>query len=250
MSTGLDVLNRAIQDRQPGVISVRDGGVTRQIEVRFAHETNEDGVDGFWAQMTDGSARLVDLLVRSQSTVEVAFNTASATVFFDSALLKRKRQWFKQQLLLRRPDQVSIVERRKGNRELVPHDVEVTGRITPTQQTQGTVCDIAARVWDVSPTGASFLCRADQPLPKMEVGEPLAITLVFNGAEHRMTACHRYTQRLSSSSVKLGVQFDAEAGADPAVAARYQQLLEEVQSLNIRRSFRHTLRNRFSVLPN
>lgn len=247
MSTGLDVLYRAIQDRQPGVISVRDGGVTHQIEVRFDAETREDGVDAFWARMTDGSARLVDLLVRSQSTVEVAFNTASATVFFDSSLLKRKRQWFKHQLLLKRPEQLSIVERRKGNRELVPHDVEVTGRITPTQQTQGTVCDIAARVWDVSPTGASFLCRTDQPLPKMEAGEALTITLMYRGSEHRMTACHRYTQRLSSSSVKLGVEFDAAAAADPAVTARYQQLLEEIQSLNIRRSFRHTLRNRFSL---
>lgn len=250
MSTSLEVLSKAIQNHQPGVISVRDGGVTNQIEVCFGEEAHEEGMDGFWALMTSGSAKLVDLLVQSQSTIEVAFNTDSATVFFDSALLKKKRQWFKQQLLLKRPEQVSIVERRKGNRELVPHDVEVTGRISPTKQTEGTVCDIAARVWDVSPTGASFLCRADQPLPKMEVGEPLAITLIFNGGEHRLTACHRYTQRLSSSSVKLGVQYDAEAVADPSIAARYQQLLEEIQSLNIRRSFRNTLRNRFSWAPN
>ena len=250
MSTGLDVLNRAIVDHQPGVISVRDKGVTHQIQVCFIEESTEANLDGVWARMTGGSPKLLNWLLQSQSTIEVAFNTETATVFFDSSLLKQKRQWFTRCLLLKRPEQLSIVERRKGNRELIPRDVEVHGRITPVQQTEGTVCEIAARVWDVSPTGAAFLCRADQPLPKMAVGEPLSITLTYNGSEHKMTACHRYTQRLSSSTVKLGVQSSTDGAADPEAAARYQQMLEEIQSLNIRRSFRHTLRNRFSIQPN
>ena len=61
MSTSLEVLSKAIQNHQPGVISVRDNGVTSQIEVRFGEESHEDGLDGFWALMTSGSAKLVRL---------------------------------------------------------------------------------------------------------------------------------------------------------------------------------------------
>lgn len=245
MSTGLDVLTKAVVAQQPAIVSIREGGVTHQVHIRFGQETREDDADAIWAQFISGDPKLLPQLAQARATVEVAFNTESATVFFDSEVLRNRRQWFTRSLLLKRPEQLSIVERRKGNRELIPQDVEVHGRITPARQTDGTACDIAARVWDVSPTGAAFLCRADQPMPKMEVGEPLAIILSLNGQEHRMNACHRYTQRLSSSTVKLGVQFNGDEAADPQTMACYQQLLEEMQSLNIRRSFRHTLRKRF-----
>src|SRR5690242_9756863 len=102
MSTGLDVLNKAIVDNQPGVISVRDNGVTHQIQVCFTEESREEGLDGFWARMTSGSPKLLNWLLQSQTTVEVAFNTESSTVFFDSSLLRKKRQWFTRCLLLKR----------------------------------------------------------------------------------------------------------------------------------------------------
>jgi len=250
MSVGLELLEKAIDTGQTGVVSVRDGGHTHEIHVRFTGASVENGESGFWGQVLHGDAAVLDWLVSARATVEVAFNTEQASVFFDSALLKQRRQWFSQRVLLKRPEQLTIIERRKDNREPVPADVEVMARIVRSNGESGTVCELAARVWDVSPTGASFLCRSDQPLPKLEVGEPLSITLLFNGGEHRVNACHRYTQRLSSSSVRLGVQFNAEDKVDPAVSARFRQLLEELQSLRIRRGFREVLRKRFGFNVN
>lgn len=250
MSVGLELLDKAIDTGQTGVISVRDGGHTHEVHVRFTGESIQNGESGFWGHVTRGDAEVLDWLVRAQATVEVAFNTEQASVFFDSALLRQRRQWFKKRVLLKRPERLTIIERRKDNREPVPADVEVMARIVRLTAEDGTPCELAARVWDVSPTGASFLCRSDQPLPKLEVGEPLSITLLFNSTEHRVNACHRYAQRLSSSSVRLGVQFNSEDKVDPAASARFRQLLEELQSLRIRRSFRNVLRKRFGFSVN
>lgn len=245
MSVSLEMLDKAVESGRDGVISVRDGGTTHQIHVRFAGGGKEDGQDGFWSMVIEGDADVLEWLVRAHATIEVSFNTEQASVFFDSALLKKRKQWFSQRVFMKRPEQVNVIERRKDNREQVPDDVEVAARITRPDDSTSPVCELVARVWDVSPTGASFLCRADQPLPKLAVGEPLAITLIFNGAEHRVTAHHRYTQRLSSSSVRLGVQFNLEDKVDPALAARFRQLVEDLQSLRIRRGFRNVLRRTF-----
>ena len=249
MSVGLEVLNRAIEAESSAIVSVREGGATHQVSIRLLTEEDR-AAEGFWAQIVKGDAKLIEGLLQSHATVEVTFNTENASVFFDSVPLKQRRQWFSRRILLRRPEQLTIVERRKDSREPVPRDIEVPAVLARDGGSVETYCEISARVWDVSPTGASFICRADQPIPKLEVGESLSIILLYNGTEHRLTACHRYTQRLSSSSVRLGVQFNAEEAFDPAALARFREMLEELQGLRIRRSFRKMLRKTFHFSPN
>lgn len=245
MNVSLDVLNDAIRGRQEGLISVRDGGAMHQLGVRFTGEGNQDGVQGFWGQLVKGNGELVDWLIKAAATVEVSFNTEKSSVFFDSALLLKQRQWFRERVLLKKPEQLTIVERRKDNRELVPEDVEINAQISRAEQANGPTCDLSARVFDLSPTGASFLCRADQPLPKLEDGEPLSVRFLWSGNEHRAAAWHRHTQRLSSSTVRLGVQFDLKGAVDFTSQARFRALLEQLHSVGIRRSFRSQLRKRF-----
>jgi len=246
MNGGLEVLDRAIAHGQTAVVSVREGGTTRRVYVRFTPIDGEATQDGFWTNVLEDRDHILDDLIRTAATVEVSFNTDQASVFFDSVPIRRRRQWFGRQVLMRHPDQLTLVERRKDSREPIPDDIEVPAILVRGGEGGESYCEIGARVWDLSATGASFLCRADQPLPKLETGEPLAISLIYHGAEHRLNACHRYTQRLSSSSVRLGVQFNAQDSVDPSALARFRQLLEDLESLRIRRTFRGALRQTFS----
>jgi c-di-GMP-binding flagellar brake protein YcgR len=238
MSDNQDVLTQAIERRQEGVITVRDGGVTHQITLRFAQEARQADQDGFWSDVLRGDSQWLEWLINAKATVEVSFNSPWSSVFFDSAVLAQRVRRRVPQAFLSKPQRLSIVQRRQDNREPVPQDIEMVAQLTRINHQEGPPCELVARVFDVSATGASFVCRADQPLPRLEIGEPLSILLVFNEVGHQVLASHRYTQRLSGTSVRIGVEFDKHEAAS---AQKFQQYLADLEELRVRRTFRSAL---------
>lgn len=234
-----DVLSQAIEQGREATITVRDGGVTHQIALRLAQPDRYGGQEGFWGDVVRGDSQWLDWLISAKATVEISFSTPWSSVFFDGAVLAKRERKRLQQAFVANPQKMSIVQRRQDNREPIPDDIEMVAQLTRVNHQGGPPCELVARVFDVSATGASFICRADQPLPRMEIGEPLSILLVFNEVGHQVVGSHRYTQRLSSTSVRIGVEFDKQ---ETSSARKFQQYLADLQELRVRRTFRTALR--------
>src|SRR5687767_11878553 len=120
-----DVLMNAFENRLPAVLSVRDpGGGTQQLPVRLLAECDEAGGEGIWAQLEPEAVALVAPMLQSGQTVELTFSTTDAKVYFDTAVLKKNRNfWFNRTVLLRLPESVTVLEQRKSAREWVPEEV-------------------------------------------------------------------------------------------------------------------------------
>ena len=101
---------------------------------------------------------------------------------------------------------------------------------------------LRAQLWDISLTGAAFLCPLHPDLPEPGVGEAFAVLLTFQEFEFRFNARCRHVQRLSSTSLRAGMEFHAEKELDPPSLSRFNQMLEELEALRIRRTFRSALR--------
>jgi hypothetical protein len=236
----LQVVNKAVADRVHGIISAREGDLTHRISVRFAGDEPTEEHLGFWARIVEGEPGVLHNLIETGSTLEVSFRTQTASIFFDTIPLRERRKLFSHRVLLRYPDHITIIERRKDSRETVAEEIVIEARMQP----EGDATQWIGRLWDISPTGASFLCGTNPPPPKLALDDPLSIALSFNHAERKLIALHRYTQPLSSSTVRLGVQFPAGGDFDPK-SEWFLEMVEHLRSRRIRDTFRHTLRKTF-----
>lgn len=242
--SGFALLSEAIANRDQVFLST---GIDRsgQLVARLDGGVNE--VDHtFAATITEGDAQLLDPMVVDGRPLEVSFTTPSARVFFDSIPLKRERKWFRHRLLLRWPEQLTVVERRSGGREPVGDDMPLVGMLSA--RLSG--ANLRGRLFDLSHTGAAFLCPIHPDLPKPIVGEGYAVILTHPEQEYRFNATCRHVQHLSSSSLKVGMEFRADKDLDPPSLARFKRMLEDMEASRIRRTFRSTLTKtaRFAVL--
>jgi hypothetical protein len=191
----------------------------------------------FRALITEGNPQLLDPLIAGGRPLEVSFNTAAARVFFDCVPLKRERKWFKQRILLKWPEQMTVVERRGGSREAVPSDLPLVAILSGPSGG----ANLRARVFDISPTGAALLCPIHPDLPEPLLGETYAVLVTYQDIEFRFNALCRHVQHLSSNSLKAGIEFEARKDLDPPSLARFQRMLEDMEALRIRRTFRSAL---------
>jgi c-di-GMP-binding flagellar brake protein YcgR len=146
----------------------------------------------------------------------------------------QRRKWWGGRVLLQWPHKLQVIERRESSREPIPEDVVVTAMLSDAD---GRI-RILARLRDISLTGASFLCETSEPVSALQTGEAMRIVVTYGAHQHRLTASYRYTNPLSANTVRLGVQFDAEKSLAAGPLGRFRTMLEELEGLRIRRTFR------------
>jgi hypothetical protein len=193
------------------------------------------GEESLWCRLLVGDTSELDKLIRSRAEVEVSFSTINSHVFFNSVVLRRK--WWGSLVLLQWPLSFHIVERRESSREPIPGDVVVTAMLSDAD---GRV-RVQSRVGDISLTGASFLCETTEPLSVIQVGRSIRIAVTHGGHQHRLDAVCRYARPISPNVVRIGTQFDAEKALAAGPLARFRLMLEELERLRIRRTFRTQL---------
>jgi len=236
MIEGYGSLNEAVWGRKQGVVRFGAEPADRLV-VRFDGESKQAG-ESFRIVIVGGDPTALDRFIAGQSPVELTFNTPAACIYCDCVPLRRGRKWFTQWAELGYPQKLNAVERRSGSREAVPDDVPVTALLGGASGG----APVRVRLWDIDQAGAGFICGLHPKLPKPRAGERFSVRLEYQGLEYRFQGVCRHVRELSTNSVRVGIQFDARAKSDPAEAKRFEQLLEDLQSLRIRRTFRNQLR--------
>lgn len=236
MMTGYGSLNEAMWGRKPAVVRYGAEPGDRLV-VRFDGESKEAG-DSFRVVIVEGDPTALDRCIAEGRPVELTFNTPAACIYCDCVPLRRGRKWFTQWASLAYPQNLNAVERRTGSREAVPDDVPIVAVLKSASGGPA----LRTRPWDLDLTGAGFLCPVHPQFPQPKTGQRYAVRLSYQGIDYDFEGVCRHAQRLSTNSVRVGIQFDARSDFPPATLARFQQLLADLQALRIRRTFRTQLK--------
>ena len=218
-----------------------------EIPIKLLAHTQLPDPEGFYVELHGGNGSLIDDLIKQFIPIEVCFRTDEARVYFDTLILKKKKNfWLNKQVLLKYPVNVQAVEQRNSDREYVPDHIRILARLANDAPGATDITDCDCRVMDLSPGGASLVCPPDRSLVLLEPGEKLRIAISFDGRPPIcLTAQHRYTQHLSTNSLRVGLQLNP-AAMSPQTAADFQKLLTELETLRLTRSFRSTLSKRIN----
>jgi hypothetical protein len=233
MTSSFAVLREAIVNHTQ--VTVRHGSDTDGGRFLMRLESTVPGEEQFWCRLVEGNTSDLDKLIQSRTEVEVSFANINSHIFFDTQVIRRK--WWGGRVLLVWPLNLQIVERREGSREPIPEDVVVTAMLSDAA---GRV-RVQARVGDISLTGASFLCETTEPISAIQSGGQIRIDVTYGGHQHRLAAICRYSRPLSSNLVRIGTQFDAEKALAAGPLSRFRTMLEELERMRIRRTFRTQL---------
>jgi hypothetical protein len=244
MAESLKLLVDAVDEHVQAILTVREPDATSVVYLRLSEPSLE--VEGaFWADVVEGDRRLIGRLARSGAVVEMSFNWAYSSVFFDTKVLLNKKKMFKQRrILFSQPQTLTVIERRKDGRERVPDNLNVSACIARADKADKGA-EVLTRVWDLSPTGACLICPPSDELLAIKPGERLSIALQFGKMQRTLEVHHRYTQALSSSSVRLGVQFVEHDATNPAVMEMYNRLLDDLKSMRIKGGLRKVLHQQY-----
>lgn len=218
-----------------------------EIPIKLIAHSEVPDPEGFYVELHGGGGSLIDDLIKQFIPVEVCFRTEEARVYFDTLILKKKKRfWLNKQVLLKYPANVQAVEQRNSDREYIPDHIRILARLAKDAPGATQITDYDCRVMDLSPGGASLVCPADRALVLLEPGEKLRVAITFDGRPPIcLTAQHRYTQHLSTNSLRVGLQLNPDA-MSPQTAATFQQLLTELETLRLTRSFRSALSKRIN----
>ena len=210
-----------------------------EIPLKLLAHTKAPEPEGFYAELHGGAGSLIDDLINKSVPIEVCFRTDEARVFFDTVILKKKKHfWLNKQVLLKYPANVQSVEQRKSDREYIPDHIRILARLACYAPGATSMSEFDCRAMDLSPGGASLICPVDRTLATLEPGQPLRVGISFDGRPMIVLAAqHRYSQPLSSNSLRVGLQFNRPE-IPPATAATFQKLLEELETLRLTRSYR------------
>jgi hypothetical protein len=218
-----------------------------EIPLKLIAHTELPEAEGFFAEVHGGGGSLIDDLIKQFIPVEVCFRTDEARVYFDTLILKKKKHhWLNKQVVFKYPANVQAVEQRNSDREYVPDHIRILARLATDAPSAAMIPDFESRVMDISPGGASLICPTDRSLVTLEPGQLLRIAISFDGrAPICLRAQHRYTQHLSTNSLRVGLQFDPHSMSSQTATA-FQQLLGELETLRLTRSFRSALQKRIN----
>ena len=239
-----DILELAIDRQITANALVCAAGQRYELPIKFighARPGKEDS--GFWVELLESAGSLIDDVINHEIPVEVCFRTDTARVYFDTAVAcKRRNFWLNKQVFLHYPTNVQAVEQRNSDREYIPDHIRILARLAiDTPRAAINEAHVPSRVMDLSPGGASLVCPAEKALALLQPGDTLRAAVYFDGRPPIVLAAeHRYTQQLSTNSLRVGLQFNPDA-ITPDNAAAFHKLLAELESLRRSRSFHNIL---------
>ncbi|HEY2586414.1 MAG TPA: PilZ domain-containing protein [Tepidisphaeraceae bacterium] len=191
------------------------------------------------ADVEEGRAGVIEELIRSKAALRAAIKINPwAGITFQSILLSQERRLLGRRVTLRMPREVSVEQRRRAPRERVPQDVRVLAQFSMRPGERAAAqAPVAADVWDLSATGVCLWCRASDLPPRLQPGDPLDITLAYNGQEHRLPARFRHRHPMPNGGVRLGIEFDPSAApAGASTSDTLQPLIDVLAQLRIRKA--------------
>jgi hypothetical protein len=228
--TDHDVLERIARERREATVSIvdRPGAVW---QVRFVAISNQEA--GVWAQPTLSHWTEINYAMANGCEVEVAVSIERVRHTFRTTIARRdQRLWINDTFavdafLLRAPRDIRVEERRAQARYMVPDGGTIFAQLTRPANERPTV---EVRPWDLSATGAGFVCPYDQHLLRMKPGDTLDVLIHYRGKNINTPAEVCFSRALSGRVLKLGVRFKPD-GMDEASAANLRELLDDLTRL-------------------
>jgi c-di-GMP-binding flagellar brake protein YcgR len=251
----LGMLREAIARNAGMVLSLPSSeGQLRHHKSRFL----ADAGDGFWVQSDPEARSLVEELISTQRPAGVSFRSGVNKVIFAtqiqhcmpdyelSAPVDEGNGTRIEALLLRFPDDVHAVQRRKSFRvPVTPGSTDLQVKVwTMTEQANlrdkpPVSREILCEVRDLSVGGIGLTIRATSGrLPNVATGDRIRIQLTLRGTVAVLEGRLRYPPRVTKdSSVRAGVQFKAlgDSREDHHAGTQLNKIVNELQRELIRR---------------
>lgn len=244
MSQNFTALKEAIRRRATAVIKGRAGDADCRFEMRLVSEGDApNGEHGVWCELTSGDTTLMERMITVQAPIHVTFDCGRISVSFASGLVLRKRKLFGgDQVLLGWPGKLDIRERRRSERVTIPESVSVPARLIRADSLPVPNGDLPLTLLDLSTTGAGLLCPTGDPPLDFRPGEGLEICLLLMGTDAWIHARHRHTQIMPDGRARIGVEFAPDTGLDSRIQALLQATVELLKAEHVRSTLGAALR--------
>lgn len=249
----LGLLREAIARNAPMVLSLPGAGGLRHHKSRFL----ADAGDGFWVASVADAPGVVEQLIASQQHAGVSFRSGETKVIF-AAQIQHAMEDFQAAggaddadagpgpaLLLRFPDNVRAVQRRKNFRVPI----------------SAASCDLRVRLWtlpehaslrdrplaareipseprDISVSGIGLILPAAANVARLTAGERLRVQLTLGATVALLEGRLRYAPRpAKDGSLRVGVQFRTlgDDRDDRHAASQLNKIVNQLQRDLIRR---------------
>ena len=229
-ATEQDVLERMVRERREATVSITDrpGAVW---QVRFVALASDEA--GVWAQPVQSHWSEINFAIAGGLQVDVSVSLDRVRHTFRTTIARRDQQlWVNEKFtvdafLLRAPREIRVEERRTAPRYMVPDGGTIFAQLTRPTDAHASV---EARPWDLSASGAGFVCPYDASLLRMQPGDSLDVLIHYRGRNINTPAEVCFSRALSGRVLKLGVRFKT-SGMDEASAANLRELLDDLTRL-------------------
>jgi hypothetical protein len=237
--SNLQLLSNAIGQKAPAVIAVGQGVVRRELLVKFVTAVYDPEVTGYWAQVYEGDSELIDKLIEAAEPVMVGTQSGGAKIYFESVILGKRRQGLMQrQILLRLPEDASVMEQRSAPREWVPERMRLTAHLQVLGGDGRVTGNFAATLWDLGRDGASVVVGGERMLKKLKANAALKLQIERPDPQLHLTftAKHRHMDSISDQRIRLGIQFVHSGDLSKHDQEQFANLLDELRKEGIRDS--------------
>ena len=250
----LGLLREAIARNAAMVLSLPGGPVLRHHKSRFL----ADAGDGFWVASVADAPGVIEELIASQQPAGVSFRSAETKVIFATQIQHAMDDFPsaggaddagagpRPALLLRFPDSVRAVQRRKSFRVPInPASCDLRVRLWTMPEQAGlrdrplAAREIEAEPRDISAGGIGLTLRpAGAKAPSLAAGERLRVQLTLGATVALLEGRLRYAPRAcGDGSLRVGVQFRTlgEGREDLQSASQLNKIVNQMQRDLIRR---------------
>jgi hypothetical protein len=234
-----DILERAIEQKQPVTLAVSVDGTDFQFRCRLVRRSRGDEPPGVWAELIQGERKPLQTAIDMRVPVEGSFMGTTARVCFGTCILARDKTFHMTDkivfdaLLLAEPAEIEDTQQRADRRFMIMDRSGITGRLyrsygssVRTKQYKDTA-ELTAKLWDLSRGGCSFVCPFDGRLLTIRGDEYLPVQVAGQGVKVVLAAHHVYTRMLSGSSLRIGLQFVADSQDQAAALEELRALMEQ-----------------------
>ena len=224
-----EVLDKVVKERVAAVLSL-PGDPTRQWPIRFLAVESDQGL---WVQVTDERCGSLNPFVAAETELQVHIHLERQRYTFRTPALRRnKHYWLNESvmldaLLLQMPAEVTTDDRRARARLLVPDSSSAFAQIICPSSPA-----IQVKPWDISASGASFLCSYNPVLAAIKPGQQVGFVINYHSRKFSGSGTVCMTRPLTGRVTKMGIQF-VEDSLDATAKQALEFLLGELSRLDV-----------------
>jgi hypothetical protein len=208
-------LEQAIAEKLAGVLTLPGTAPGREWKVRLL--SAEPNGPALWIQALDESKGELNVAISNASKAELAFTSGTRRACFQTVIQKRNRHYWLtdsmviEALLLKWPTEVRDGERRKHARYAVGDESRVLAQLVRTSQwAPAGEREFRVKLSNISLGGAGFLTSLNNLLLALPSGEPMKVTIQYDGRRFDVPATLAANRTRSGTMLKFGVEFEAD----------------------------------------